>query len=122
MSSTQSNKDTEDHATTGSAEDVGAVNSNTASAELSDPDSPNPFYFPGFVLHTGLWYKGVRTGNWPVKDGPIGHLKKIEALNMREDDIILAAYPKCGKISSVLTLRCSIFFQVLDTHPSVKKL
>ena len=66
-------------------------------AELPAPDPNNPFYFPDFVLPSGLLFNGVRVMKCPVKDDPMTHLKKIYDLPMRDDDIIITAYPKCGE-------------------------
>ena len=73
------------------------TNPKSDTAELPAPDPNNPFYFPEFSLPSGLLFNGVRVMKCPVKDDPMTHLKKIYDLPMRDDDIIITAYPKCGE-------------------------
>ncbi|KAK3803412.1 hypothetical protein RRG08_021383 [Elysia crispata] len=72
------------------------TNPKSDTAELPAPDPNNPFYFPALTLPSGLLFNRVRVMKCPVKDDPMTHLKKIYDLPMRDDDIIITAYPKCG--------------------------
>ena len=69
----------------------------TGSEESSAPDPNNPYYFPPFVTPSGVHYNGASVMRSPMKADPLTNVKKIRALPMREDDIILVAYPKCGE-------------------------
>ncbi|RUS86208.1 hypothetical protein EGW08_006003 [Elysia chlorotica] len=51
---------------------------------------------PDIKKPTGLEFNGVPVMNFPVKDDPLTHSKKIYELPMREDDIFITAFPKCG--------------------------
>ena len=46
---------------------------------------------------TGLRFNGVPIMKFPVTDAPLTHCQKMYDLPMREDDIIITAYPKCGE-------------------------
>ena len=81
------------------------TNPKSDTAELPAPDPNNPFYFPALVLPSGLLFNRVRVMKCPVKDDPMTHLKKIYDLPMRDDDIIITAYPKCGEFIDPISTR-----------------
>ena len=58
---------------------------------------PNPYGFPFFLLNPGVKVSDVPVWLYPVSDDPVTHVKKIQLLPMREDDIFIAAYMKCGR-------------------------
>ncbi|GFO34071.1 sulfotransferase 1c4 [Plakobranchus ocellatus] len=62
----------------------------------SEVESSNPYHFPDFTLPTGIVYNSVPVMKFPVKDDPLTHIQNIRALSLREDDVIITAYPKCG--------------------------
>ncbi|RUS89990.1 hypothetical protein EGW08_002257 [Elysia chlorotica] len=64
--------------------------------ELPTPDPLNPFHFPDFALPTGIMFNGAPVMKCPVKDDSLTHVQKIRALDMRAEDILITAYPKCG--------------------------
>lgn len=57
---------------------------------------PNPFFFPERFLDTGLRLHGIPVARLPVSRDPMTHLENIMALPMRPDDVVIAAFPKCG--------------------------
>ena len=66
---------------------------------ITPPSSrPNPYCFPERQLFTGLIYNGVAVKHHPVSVDPITHTKNIRSLQMRSDDLIITAFPKCGEI------------------------
>ncbi|KAK3763730.1 hypothetical protein RRG08_021402 [Elysia crispata] len=64
--------------------------------DLSAPDPANPFYFPDFAIPTGLELNGYQVMKCPVRDDPLTQVQEVQSLTMREDDVIITAYPKCG--------------------------
>ena len=96
-------KETVDQAAADAAEDSGDPNLNTPNSEALTTESPapdpsNPYYFPAYVLPTGIQFNGAPVPLCPVKDDPLKHIQKVHALPMRDDDIVVAAYPKCGEL------------------------
>ena len=87
----------------GTEEDNGPARVKTASTESRAPDPSNPYHFPEFILPSGLHYNGASVIRCPVKDDHVTHIKKVQALPMIEDDVIITAYPKCGEIYSGTT-------------------
>ena len=70
------------------------------SGEMEDgdlPNIPNPFCFPRRRLFDGLTYNGVPVQRIPVGFDHVERIKRIRKLAMRDDDIIIAAYRKCGR-------------------------
>ena len=59
---------------------------------------PNPYGFPPILLESKLKVDGSTIWHHPVKDDPVTHTKKIQSFPMRQDDIFIAAYMKCGKL------------------------
>ncbi|GFS21035.1 hypothetical protein ElyMa_001585200 [Elysia marginata] len=104
MSAVKESNGTVGHATNGSAAaetkskpTIANNNNNNNTEELPDLDPSNPYHFPAFGLPTGLHLDGARVMKCPVKDDPLTHVQKIQNLTLREDDIIVTAYPKCGE-------------------------
>jgi hypothetical protein len=56
-------------------------------------------------------YNGVL---YPVIMSPVENLKAMERLEARADDVMLVAYPKCGKSK---IFECGITVKHLDGHP-----
>ena len=67
------------------------------SSESPAPDPSNPYFFPAFAIPLDFQFNGVPVMKYPVTDDPLTHIKKVHALPMKEDDIIITAYPKCGE-------------------------
>ena len=67
------------------------------SSESPAPDPSNPYFFPAFAIPLDFQFNGVPVLRHPVTDDPLTHIKKVHALPMKEDDIIITAYPKCGE-------------------------
>ncbi|GFR71029.1 sulfotransferase 1C4 [Elysia marginata] len=66
-------------------------------AELTCRDvKANPYHFPERHLFRGATYNGVPVLNLPVSADPVTHIKRIRKLSMRDDDVIIVAFPKCG--------------------------
>ena len=57
----------------------------------------NPYCFPENVLCQDVTYNGVAVTQFTAAMDSIAQLKIIRSLLMRSDDVIIAAFPKCGK-------------------------
>ncbi|RUS75050.1 hypothetical protein EGW08_017186, partial [Elysia chlorotica] len=57
---------------------------------------PNPYGFPLPLLESNFKVDGSTIWRFPVKDDPVTHTRNIQSLPMKEDDIFIAAYMKCG--------------------------
>ncbi|GFN97927.1 gliomedin-like isoform x3 [Plakobranchus ocellatus] len=68
----------------------------TGDSDNSVRQQSNPYYFPQDALYKGPVLNGVRIVDCPVSDDSLTHMKKIRNLSMRNNDMIIAAYPKCG--------------------------
>ncbi|GFR74986.1 sulfotransferase 1C4 [Elysia marginata] len=63
---------------------------------LSKEKVSNPFFFPERFLDIGLRLHDVAVAKFPVSHDPLTHLENIMALPMRQDDVVIVAFPKCG--------------------------
>ncbi|KAK3723856.1 hypothetical protein RRG08_008660 [Elysia crispata] len=68
----------------------------TENQETAILSRTNPYCFPERSLFKGLTYNGVPVTNFPVSVDPITHVKRVIAVPMRSDDVIVVAFPKCG--------------------------
>ncbi|GFO01107.1 sulfotransferase 1c4 [Plakobranchus ocellatus] len=78
-----------------------SVHSNTTEKTKSSAlkallSAPNPYGLPLNLLNTGLLVDNLPIWHFPVRDDPVTHVKKIQALPMRKDDIFIASFMKCG--------------------------
>ncbi|GFR71031.1 sulfotransferase 1C4 [Elysia marginata] len=94
------------------------VNNDTTSGQGSEfytnqetftSSSSNPHHFPERQLFKGLTYNGVPVLTPPWSGDPIKHVKRIRNLSMKEDDILIAAFHKCGThwVSEMLNMLLS---------------
>lgn len=69
----------------------------------------NPYHLPESHVFQGLTYNGIPVRKLPVSVDPITHVKRIRNLEMRADDIIIAAFQKCGThwVSEMLNMLLS---------------
>ncbi|KAK3706208.1 hypothetical protein RRG08_038471 [Elysia crispata] len=56
----------------------------------------NPYCFPENLLFQSVTYNGVAVRKFPVSVDSITQIKRIRNVTMREDDLLIAAFPKCG--------------------------
>ncbi|GFO42259.1 hypothetical protein PoB_006876400 [Plakobranchus ocellatus] len=82
-----------DHEST-SADEIPIVDINNKGSNMP----MNPFCFPERHLFKGLVFNGVPVIKCHVSDDSLTHIKKIRELELRTDDVIIAAYPKCGEL------------------------
>lgn len=76
--------------------DCRKAHANKDSVESPSFDSSNPLYFPLVFFPTGIYLDGVQVMRFPVKDDPVTHIRKIQDFKIKDDDVIIAAYFKCG--------------------------
>ena len=57
----------------------------------------NPYCFPENLLFQSVTYNGVAVRKFPVSVDSITQIKRIRNVTMREDDLLIAAFPKCGE-------------------------
>ncbi|KAK3706210.1 hypothetical protein RRG08_038473 [Elysia crispata] len=69
----------------------------------------NPYCFPENVLCQDVTYNGVAVTQFTAAMDSIAQLKIIRSLLMRSDDVIIAAFPKCGThwVSEMLNMLLS---------------
>ena len=73
----------------------------TENQETAILSRTNPYCFPERSLFKGLTYNGVPVTNFPVSVDPITHVKRVIAVPMRSDDVIVVAFPKCGRCETI---------------------
>lgn len=56
----------------------------------------NPYHFPERHLFQGLTFDGLPVFTFPIGIDPVTQAKRVRNLAMREDDILINAYPKSG--------------------------
>ncbi|GFR64044.1 hypothetical protein ElyMa_003621500 [Elysia marginata] len=75
---------------------IGVFDVPTDDADKVEPRPDDHYGFPYRWLSSGIFVNGYPVFRCPVKIPPATHIRKMMALPMREDDVVLTGFVKSG--------------------------